>query len=108
MYSPHRLERYQRPSGRVPYTDWLQELDLWTRARVRAYTDRMAHGNFGISRSLGDGVFELKIDLGPGYRVYYLRDGATVVVLLCGGDKGTQGSDIRKARDYAADYRGRG
>ncbi|MEK7382047.1 MAG: type II toxin-antitoxin system RelE/ParE family toxin, partial [Elusimicrobiota bacterium] len=53
---------------------------------------------------VGRGVSELKIDLGPGYRIYYLRDGRTIVVLLCAGDKGSQQADIRCAREYAADY----
>jgi len=72
--------------------------------RVLAYVDRMKSGNLGNSRSVGAGVRELKIDFGPGYRVYYLRDGREIVVLLCAGDKGSQKADIRQAHEYAADY----
>jgi len=67
----------------------------------------MKNGNFGRSRSVGDGVLELKINFGPGYRVYYLREGSVVVILLYGGDKGSQQADILKAVEYAADYRRR-
>lgn len=72
-----------------------------------AYVDRMKGGNFGNSEPVGQGVSELKIDFGPGYRAYYIRQGNVVVVLLCGGDKASQQADIRKALGYAADYRER-
>lgn len=100
----YELRRYQDSNGRVPYSDWLRDLDDRTAARVGAYVDRMKTGNFGNSRSVGQGVVELKIDAGPGYRVYYLRDADKVVVLLCGGDKGSQTSDIRRAHTYVGDY----
>lgn len=79
-------------------------LDDPTAGRVSAYVDRMKSGNLGHSRSVGAGVSELKINFGPGYRVYYVRDGQTIIVLLCGGHKGSQKADIRLAREYAADY----
>lgn len=104
MRSIYELRRYQDSNGRVPYSDWLSDLDDRTAARVAAYVDRMKTGNFGNSRTVGQGVAELKIDAGPGYRVYYLRDGGKIVVLLCGGDKGSQSADIRRARAYAGDY----
>lgn len=88
----------------MPYAEWLAGLDASTAGRVGAHADRMKTGSFGRSRFVGRGVFELKIDFGPGYRVYYLRDGQTVVVLLCGGDKGSQHADIRLAHRHAADY----
>lgn len=72
-----------------------------------AYVDRMKGGNFGNSKPVGSGVSELKIDFGPGFRVYYLRDEDIVVVLLSGGDKASQEADIRKAWGYAAAYRDR-
>ena len=101
------LRRYRTSAGEVPYTDWIAELDDKTAARVSAYVDRMKGGNFGDSEPVGDGVSELKIDFGPGFRVYYIRDGKTVVILLLGGDKSTQKTDIRTAKEYAADYRSR-
>lgn len=99
--------RYKMADGRVPYSDWIAGLDDKTGARVSAYVDRMTGGNFGDSEPVGDGVSELKINFGPGFRIYYLRDGKTVVILLVGGDKSSQKADIRDARDYAADYRSR-
>ena len=64
-------------------------------------------GNFGDVRTLGKGLSELRIDVGPGYRVYFMVEGQWIVVLLCGGDKATQQKDIRRAREYLADYRRR-
>lgn len=85
-------------------TEWLNGLDVATNGRVQAYIDRMKGGNFGDSRSVGEGVSELKMNFGSGYRVYYLRDGRRVIVLLCGGDKDSQPADIRQAKQYAKDY----
>ncbi len=98
------LRRYRTADGSVPFSQWIEHLDAMAAGRVSAYVDRMKSGHFGNSRSVGHGVCELKMDFGPGYRVYYLRDGHTVVVLLCGGDKGSQQADIRKACAYADDY----
>lgn len=98
------IRRYRTTDGRVPFSDWLGTLDAAAAARVSAYKDRMQAGHWGNSRFVGEGVWELKIDFGPGYRIYYLRDGRTVVILLCGGDKGSQQADIRQAHEFAADY----
>ena len=98
------LRRYRTADHRVPYSDWLRRLDFKTAGRVEAYVDRMKMGNLGYSRSVGQGVIELKINFGPGFRVYYLRDGNSFVVLLCGGDKSSQQTDVRKAQIYALDY----
>ena len=103
----YELSRYLDSSGRSPYAEWLRDLDKSTAGRVTAYVNRMKTGNFGNSRSVGQGVAELKIDAGPGYRIYYLRDGGEIVILLCGGDKGSQASDILRAQAYAGDYLGR-
>ena len=101
------LRRYRIADGRVPFTIWLHGLDNSTAARVSAYVDRMKFGNWGTSKPVGQGVSELKIDFGPGYRVYYIRDGSIIVVLLCGGSKGSQKADVRLALEFAADYRRR-
>ena len=98
------LRRYRTPDGKVPVSEWLSDLDNKTAARILAYVDRMKSGNFGNSRSVGRGVSELKINFGSGYRVYYLRDGKSLVVLLCGGDKGSQKADISQAHQCALDY----
>ena len=76
-------------------------------ARVQVRLERLRLGNFGDVRTLGKGLSELRIDVGPGYRVYFMVEGQWIVVLLCGGDKATQQKDIRRAREYLADYRRR-
>ncbi|MEO6625520.1 MAG: type II toxin-antitoxin system RelE/ParE family toxin [Burkholderiaceae bacterium] len=88
-----------------PFWDWLRALrDVQARARVRTRIDRLALGNMGQYRVLDGGVVELKIDWGPGYRVYFGKIGSTVVLLLCGGDKRTQQQDIKTAKAYLKEY----
>lgn len=85
------------------FTAWMQNLrDRRARAIIDRRLDRLNSGNFGKNRSVGSGVFELKIDFGPGYRVYYIQRGKQIVVLLCGGDKSTQSKDIDLAKSLAA------
>ncbi len=84
------------------YRDWINSLkDLAARARIQVRVDRLAHGNPGKYRALSDGICELKIDFGPGYRVYYTERGGTLIVLLAGGDKSTQSRDIKTATALA-------
>ena len=101
------LRRYRTADGRVPYSEWIQHLNIAVAGRVSAYVDRMKGGNFGKSEPVGHGVSELKINLGCGYRVYYIRDGRTIIILLCGGDKSSQQEDINRALEFAEDYRRR-
>lgn len=80
------------------YRDWIDALtDRAGRARIQVRVDRLAHGNPGQHRNLTDGVSELKIDFGPGYRVYYTERSGEVIILLAGGDKSTQQQDIKTA-----------
>ena len=80
------------------YARWLDGLrDIRARARVQVQVERLAAGNPGDVRPVGEGVSEMRIDYGPGYRVYYTQRGREVVVLLAGGDKGTQATDIKTA-----------
>ena len=80
------------------YANWLDGLhDLRARARVQARVERLAAGNPGDVKPVGEGVSELRIDYGPGYRVYYTMRGCTLVILLAGGDKKTQAADIKTA-----------
>lgn len=80
------------------YLTWINALkDRIVRARIQVRVDRLVHGNPGQHRNLTDGVSELKIDVGPGYRVYYLQRGEELIVLLAGGDKSSQPNDIKNA-----------
>ena len=82
------------------FSRWLSKLrDREGRIRIFARLDRLADGNPGISRSLGAGVSELKIAFGPGYRVYYGKKSNTIILLLCGGDKSSQTTDIKLAKE---------
>jgi putative addiction module killer protein len=84
------------------FATWLGNLrDSTGRARILQRIDRLEEGNPGKTRNVGAGVVEMKIDFGPGYRVYYVQRGEVVVVLLCGGDKSTQDNDIRLAKALA-------
>lgn len=106
--SPVELLEYINEHGRNPFREWLEELrDRQARARIRARLNRVRMGNLGDSKSVGDGVFELRIPYGPGYRVYFGRDGDKVVVLLTGGDKRRQARDIALARAFWNDYQQR-
>lgn len=100
--------RYVTESGKDVFGDWLTALgDERAAAKVSVRIDRLAAGNFGDCKPLQDGVSELRIDWGPGYRVYYAMAGRTCVLLLCGGDKRKQSADIKRAVVYWKDYQRR-
>ena len=82
------------------FAKWLRKLkDRNARAIILNHIDRMEDGNIGDAKSIGDGLFEKKIDYGPGYRLYYCKIGETWILLLCGGDKSTQQEDIKRAKE---------
>jgi putative addiction module killer protein len=83
--------------GRSPFAEWFDNLDSVTAARVDRYIRRLESGNFGAAKVVGEGVSELRLDFGPGYRVYFGRDGKTLVILLGGGSKRRQDADIAAA-----------
>jgi putative addiction module killer protein len=86
------------------FSRWLSKLrDIRARARVQARIDRLELGNPGHARPVGEGVSEMRIDYGPGYRVYFIQKGTQLIVLLAGGDKGSQSRDIQKAQQLARD-----
>lgn len=102
---PREIQIYETPDGKHPFSDWLESLrDINARAKIRARLDRVEAGNLGDYKAIGKGVGELRIDYGPGYRVYFGQLGTTVIVLLCGGDKSSQDEDIRQAIEYWTDY----
>lgn len=85
---------------------WLRDLrDMRAKARIQARLDRLAGGNPGDVKPIGGGISEMRIDYGPGYRVYYMQRGPVVVILLSGGDKSSQNSDIAKATEIAAQWK---
>ena len=99
---------YQTRDGRRPVADWLSSLrDSSAAARIVARVQRLTLGLRGDWKSVGSGLFELRIDHGPGYRVYCAQDGSRWIVLLCGGDKRTQKGDIERAYEYWQDYQAR-
>ena len=94
-----------RKGESTPFSNWIASLrDPRGVGIIRARLNRVRLGNFGNCKPVGRGVEELRIDFGPGYRVYYGRQGALVVVLLCGGDKKTQAKDIINAQKYWKEY----
>lgn len=104
----YELRYYVTAEGNRPLPDWIGPLrDRQARARIKARLDRLADGNFGDHHAVGEGVYELRIDWGPGYRIYYAKTDRMVLLLVCGGDKRTQDRDIKRAKDYFKDYQAR-
>jgi putative addiction module killer protein len=100
------LREYITRSGRNPFGEWLRSItDATTRARIRTRLSRLRLGNFGDARNVGEGVHELRLDFGPGYRVYYGLVGDTLVLLLGGGDKRFQARDIRDAKRHWQEFK---
>ena len=90
----------------VTFKRWVRGLsDRRAVARINARLRSVSLGTFGDSKAVGDGISEMRIHYGPGYRIYFMRSSRTVVVLLCGGDKGSQRRDIKRARRVALDWR---
>ena len=103
------LRIYTEAAGRVPFNDWLADLkDVRARAIFRARLLKVQMGNLGDCKPLRDGVQELRIDYGPGYRAYLSRQGPVLVLLLCGSDKSGQDRAIKQAIDYLNDWKQRG
>ncbi|MFM9382598.1 addiction module antitoxin RelB [Pseudomonas sp. FW215-R2] len=87
------------------FSSWLVKLaDSRARMRIQVRIDRMADGNFGDVKAIGEGISEARIDYGPGYRVYFMQQGRQLVILLCGGDKSSQSRDIKQARLIAESW----
>ncbi len=98
---PKRVIAYVDKDGKEPFTEWIDSLrDTMGRKRILVRIGRLQHGNYGDCKSVGEGVSELKMTFGPGYRVYIGEEGKNIVVLLCGGDKSTQEQDIETAKVY--------
>jgi putative addiction module killer protein len=99
------IEHYLTPSGEEPYQQWLERLkDKTARARISTRVTRLAANLPGDCKPIANGVWELRIDHGPGYRIYYARAGKRLILLLLGADKRRQQVDIERALGYWADY----
>ena len=104
---PKRVIVYADESGIEPFADWLFGLrDLMGRKRILARIARLEQGNYGDCEPVGNGVIEMRLFFGSGYRVYFGKDENNIVVLLCGGDKGSQHKDIKQAKIYWKEYLG--
>jgi len=102
------VRHYVSRAGKDVFDEWLSQLkDARAQAKIAARINRLGAGNFGDCKPLRQGVSELRIDWGPGYRVYYATVGKACVLLLCGGDKRKQSADIDRAFAHFEDYRGR-
>lgn len=106
LVTPKEIVAFRAKDGRVPFEDWLDELDdKRAVARMLARLARVRQGGLGDCRPVGEGVCELRVDYGPGYRIYFGQKGQTLVVLLCGGDKRSQDRDIRLAKQYWHEFK---
>ena len=101
------IRQYIDGLGRNLFERWFDSLDPGTQARVVVFLDRLEHGNFSAAKSGGEGVFELRLDFGPGYRIYFGKDGEKLVILLGGGSKKRQQANIQRARALWHEYKAR-
>lgn len=98
---------YLKPNGDSPFGAWFDDLNPQAAAKVAIATTRIGQGNLSNVKGVGAGVYEYKIDFGPGYRIYFGKDGETIVILLAGGTKKRQQRDIESAQAHWQDYKDR-
>jgi putative addiction module killer protein len=99
------VRQYVDRLGRNPFNRWFEKLDGGTRARIAVSLDRLERGSFSATKGVGVGVFELRLDFGPGYRIYFGKDGERIVILLGGGTKKRQQADIDAAHTLWQEYK---
>ena len=103
---PIEIQYYRGPNGRQPFIEWFESIrDRNTRNRIGQQLKRLEDGNFGDCKSVGDGVFEVRLHFGPGYRMYFGQFDNRIILLLCGGDKASQKRDIGIAKSYLIEYK---
>lgn len=103
---PKKIIFYRNNKDSEPFTDWLNELrDPSSKRRIITRLRRLEQGNYGDCKALGQGIHELRLFFGPGYRIYFGEDGDKIVVILCGGDKSSQSKDIDFAKACWKDYK---
>ena len=98
------IREYVSADGRSYFREWLDSLAIPVRARIQARVLRFETGNLGDHKSIGEGVWEARVMFGPGYRIYFAKEGRAIILLLLGGDKSSQTGDIRKARRLWKEY----
>ena len=98
------VREYQTAGGEFPFRRWLETLDRSVKARIQARVLRFEAGNLGDHGSVGAGVLEARVMTGSGYRIYFGRDGASLVLILASGTKASQAKDVRRAQGYWRDY----
>lgn len=98
------LQFFKQKNGAAPFEKWLDSLDGAVRARVTARVYRFEHGYFGDYKSIGDGVYEARFFIGPGYRVYFAVHNSQILLLLLGGDKSSQSRDVALAKQYYRNF----
>ncbi|MCI1274365.1 MAG: type II toxin-antitoxin system RelE/ParE family toxin [Clostridiaceae bacterium] len=102
----YEIEIYETLDGKEPFTIWYQSIkDLKTKIRIDKRIDRIQEGNFGDYKAISQDLYELRLTFGSGYRIYYTVENNKLVMLLVGGDKGSQSSDIQKAKSYLKEYK---
>lgn len=100
------IRKFKRANGRIPFDEWINSLrDTGVKARLLKRLNKVQLGNLGDWSSVGNGVFELREHFNKGFRIYYGMEEHRMILLLCGGDKSTQGRDIRKAKQYWREFR---
>ena len=103
-----KAQEYETENGKTPYRDWLVNLtDVRAQAKITKAVTRMEAGNFGDHKSIpdGNGLYEHRIDYGPGYRIYYITEGDELIILFAGSDKSDQQKVIDQSKEYLADYK---
>ena len=106
---PKTVLLYEDEHGNEPFSEWFKSLrDIQGKARIEARIRRLSDGLYGDCEPVGEGVSELRMFFGPGYRVYFGEEGDNIVILLCGGDKRTQKQDIKSAKGYWKEYQDHG
>ena len=98
------VREYLTADGKSPFRAWLDSLSVAVRARIQAPVLRFEMGNLGDHKNVGSGVWEARVMFGPGYRIYFGKDGNSIIVLLVGGDKASQAKDISRAQGFWANY----
>lgn len=105
--APITVVEYEDKTGQRPFEKWFNKLNAPAAAKVTTALARVELGNFSNAKGAGSGIYEYRIDFGPGYRIYFGKDGATLVILLAGGTKKKQQADIERAKVLWGDYKRR-